>query len=284
MKNFVKIIFRGFGQVMLQNNAWTGMLFLFGIFFNSWIFGLGAILGNIVSTYSAKILRYSKEDINDGLYGFNGTLLGIAILFLFKFSIFVVSIIILGSIFSTIIMHQIKKYRIPVYTAPFVVSTWLIAFIFKLFNFFPIESLLPVSNSLNIFSATFMGFGQVMFQGSIVTGLIFFLAIIINSRKSAIYSLYGSTLGIVIALIFSFQLSAINIGLFGYNAVLCAIALESKKLENFIFATFAIVLSVFLNFWMGNIGIITLTAPFVFATWITLLLKKYGAKSLSMKY
>ncbi|MFA6098718.1 MAG: urea transporter, partial [Patescibacteria group bacterium] len=43
--HFIKILLRGVSQVMLQNNAFTGALFLFGIFYNSWIMGLGAILG-----------------------------------------------------------------------------------------------------------------------------------------------------------------------------------------------------------------------------------------------
>ncbi|MFA5995561.1 MAG: urea transporter [Patescibacteria group bacterium] len=65
----------------------------------------------------------------------------------------------------------------------------------------------------------------------------------------------------------------INIGLFGYNAVLCGIALGTKKWSGFILATFAILLSVLLNYGLGKVGIITLTAPFVIATWAALLVK-----------
>ena len=81
MRDYIKTILRGVGQVMLQNNALTGLLFLAGIFYNSWLMGLGAIAGNFISTISAKFLKYSEEDIKNGLYGFNGTLVGIAIWF-----------------------------------------------------------------------------------------------------------------------------------------------------------------------------------------------------------
>ncbi|MDP2944337.1 MAG: urea transporter, partial [bacterium] len=37
MVSYFKIILRGVGQVMLQNNALTGLLFLVGIFYNSWL-------------------------------------------------------------------------------------------------------------------------------------------------------------------------------------------------------------------------------------------------------
>jgi urea transporter len=69
---FIQTILRGIGQVMFQNNIYSGILFLGGIFYNSWLLGLAALFGTIISTGSAQILRYPKEDIQNGLYGFNG--------------------------------------------------------------------------------------------------------------------------------------------------------------------------------------------------------------------
>jgi urea transporter len=273
MLNPLKTILRGVGQVMLQNNALTGLLFLIGIFFNSWLLGLGAILGNMVSTVFAGLLKYPKDDIENGLYGFNGTLVGIAVWFFFEVSITTTLAIIIFSALSTLIMHLMKK-RLPALTAPFVISTWIAMIGIKIFNLVPFltSALLP-TNSLDLFSATSMGFGQVMFQGNIVTGLIFLLAILVNSRSAAIYAIYGSLLGGLLALLFSFPLAMVNIGLFGYNAVLCGIALGAKKWNAFFFATLAIVLSVFLNYSLNKVSVITLTAPFVIATWATLLIK-----------
>ncbi len=117
------------------------------------------------------------------------------------------------------------------------------------------------------------GVGQVMFQNNALTGILFLLAILVNSRMPAIYALYGSLLGSLFALLLALPLTAINIGLFGYNAVLCGIALGSKKWCGFLFATFAIILSVLLNYGLDKVGIITLTAPFVMAIWTALLVQ-----------
>lgn len=275
MKTYVLTILRGVGQVMFQNNALTGLLFLIGIFLNSWILGIGAILGTIISTNSASILKYDKGDIDNGLYGFNGTLVGIAVWFFFPISIYTIIFLIIGSYLSTIIMNVMKK-RISAFTAPFVISTWLVILIISLLNLAPaISSTLAESSSLNLFSALTKGVGQVMFQGSIITGLIFIIAILVNSRVSAGYAIYGSIIGAVFALVLALPLDMINIGLFGYNAVLCAIALGDDSWKGLIFVTVAVLLSVLLNYWIGNIGIITLTAPFVLATWISLLAKKH---------
>ena len=75
----VLILGRGIGQVMFQNNALSGLLMLIGIACNSWQLAILAIAGTIVSTLTASLLKYNKRDIRDGLYGFNGTLVGIAI-------------------------------------------------------------------------------------------------------------------------------------------------------------------------------------------------------------
>jgi urea transporter len=112
-----------------------------------------------------------------------------------------------------------------------------------------------------------MGFAQVMFQPSVVTGVIFLIALAINSPKSAILAFIGSFVGMAIAIAFSFPTSLINIGFFGFNAVLCGIALKDKKL---FYPVFAIIISVFLTHIMLNLNITPLTAPFVFATWIAL--------------
>ena len=79
MYNLLLIIGRGIGQVMFQNNALSGLFMLIGIFLNSWQMGLLALLGNVISNTAAYFSGYKQDDIKNGLYGFNGTLVGIAV-------------------------------------------------------------------------------------------------------------------------------------------------------------------------------------------------------------
>ena len=77
--NLLLILGRGIGQVMFQNNALSGLFMLIGIFLNSWQMGILAVCGNIISTLTAHFSGYKYDDIKNGLYGFNGTLVGIAV-------------------------------------------------------------------------------------------------------------------------------------------------------------------------------------------------------------
>ncbi len=273
---------RGIGQVMFQNNIYSGFLFLSGIFFNSWLLGLAAILGTVISTSTAQVMKYPAEEIKNGLYGFNGTLTGIAVLCFFEVSTITVLAIIIGAVLSTFIMHYLKKIA-PPFTAPFVIATWLIIYsLLFVFNFALLPSSQLTANSLTLFSASSNSFGQVMFQKNVITGLFFLLAIVINNKAMAIYALYAAVLGSLVGWVWGSPINTINDGLMGYNAILCAIALTGKGWKDFLWITIAIILSTLLNIGLAMTGIVTLTAPFVVTTWMVLKLKKFE-NSISLK-
>lgn len=273
MIKHTQTIFRGMGQVMFQNNVYSGILFFAGIFYNSWILGLAALFGTVISTVTAMILKYPEEDIQNGLYGFNGALTGIAMLFYFGFNPVTIVALIIGAVCSSPLMHGVKKL-IPPFTAPFVVVTWvLIILLLFVFHSKLITGVESPSERLSILAATTNGFGQVMFQKNIITGLFFLLAILINSRLFALYSLYASLLGLLLGWLLSVPLTALNAGLMGYNGILCAIALAGTKKGNFKWVSLAVILSVLLNMGFNKMGMIALTAPFVLSTWIVLAVK-----------
>ncbi|MEP6804257.1 MAG: urea transporter [Flavobacterium sp.] len=43
---FIDNILKGIGQIMLQENRWTGLLFLIGIFMGSWQGGVATLFSN----------------------------------------------------------------------------------------------------------------------------------------------------------------------------------------------------------------------------------------------
>lgn len=75
----IDTLLRGVGQVMLQNNPMTGLLFLVGIFLNSHEYGLTALLELVVATLAAYLLGADQTLIRNGRFGFNGVLTGITL-------------------------------------------------------------------------------------------------------------------------------------------------------------------------------------------------------------
>lgn len=273
IRNFAEIVLRGISQIFLLNNVITGILFLAGAFYNSWLIGIGAIIGVLTGTFTALLFNYKRNDIDQGLYGYNGALVGLATVYFFGFNMPSVIALFFGAILSSIIMNCMTRWKVPPFTAPFIISTWILMAIILTLHIIPLQTAqLPNASKLEIIPALSRGIGQVMFQENIITGIILFIGILVSSRISALYALLGTALGVVVAFVCSFPLSMINIGLFGFNGVLCGIALSDKKWHHGILAITSIVVSVFVMVGMSRLGIITLTAPFVMSTWLVLLL------------
>lgn len=275
---YIQTILRGIGQVMLQNNPYTGLLFLVGIFYNSWLLGLAALIATIISTGTAQILKYPKRDIVDGIYGFNGTLVGIAIFYFLGFNLATSIVLILGSVISTPVNFYLKKI-VPPFTASFIITSWIGIYLLLYLTDLKLPTAASTDDSIHLLSAGAKGFGQVMFQENIITGILFLLGILINSRIAAAYAVYATFLGLLIGWLYSWPISAINAGLMGYNGILCAVALVDTKRSSFFWISIAVFLSVILTIGLSEIEIIALTAPFVLSTWVVLKLKAYKLQS-----
>ena len=278
MKEGLFIIARGIGQVMFQNNALSGLLMLAGIACNSWILALLALAGNIVSTLTACLCKYSREDIRNGLYGFNGTLVGIAIGVFMEINISSMFLLLFGSALSTWITRLFNRQKtVPGFTAPFIITVWILLLgNLYLFPTLLLPAIPHVSEAVaHLLKAFCLNIGQVMFQGgNILAGLLFLIGILVNSRIQTVYTVWGAFLPLLVTTDFS----AFNAGLLGYNGVLCSIALGNRTFKSMAWASLAILLSTGIQITGMYAGITTLTAPFVVAVWIMLCLQHLSSR------
>ncbi|MDO8339277.1 MAG: urea transporter [Candidatus Burarchaeum sp.] len=274
-KAFALSLLKGVGQVMFQGNAITGLFFLLGIFYNSWLIGLGAILGVCSGTVAAHLLKFKEKDIENGLYGFNGVLVGIAIVYFFGLNAVTAGAVVVGAVLSTLVMNFMLARKWSPFTFPFVVSAWAVMLALSLAGQAKLfmEPVMQTS-TIDVGAILGAGIGQVMFQQNVVTGVIFLLGILASSRISAGYAVLGAAIGALVGFGLAVPLAMINAGLFGYNAVLCGIALGGSKWKSAAYAVIAGALSSLILYAMMMQSVVpALTAPFVFATWIVLAVK-----------
>ena len=78
--NLLDNLLRGVGQVMFQNNSYTGVLFVAGIACNSWVLALAVVLGAGAGTLAAAWLGAQRDLLRSGMFGFNGALVALAVL------------------------------------------------------------------------------------------------------------------------------------------------------------------------------------------------------------
>lgn len=281
---WAKIFMRGIGQVMFQDNALTGLLFLIGIaaagFEESWGFAIlmagGGLAGTVLGTITAKLLRYDEKQIRDGIYGFNGTLVGVAMFFFYQPTFTVIVLTLIGCAVSAVVTWWMRTYwPFPTYTFPFIVTTWVFMGIAALMGQAK-EQLPPPPEQFNMATAFVEGLAEVMFQASIVTSIAFFAGLAVNNWRHAVLGLVGSILGTLVGIYHQDPTGAVDIGIYGYNAALAAIALYLWR-PSLVIPVLGAFLSTPLtemfpkiHDWITALNPAALTAPFVFACWIVI--------------
>ncbi len=287
----VLIVFRGIGQVFFQENALTGALFVIAIAFSSPVMAVGAIVGSAIGATVGWGLKFDKNEVNAGIYGFNSTLVGIAALFFYQPSMTTILLGIVGCVAAALLTWLARgQVPFPTYTAPFIVTTWIVLFLSKTLGASPADlSLPPFIPNIDIgflALATTQSIGQVMFQASVWTGLLFLLGIAVSDLRHAGFVLVGALVGVLVAM-YHFTLGAdaidpdrlvpraafdvIKIGLYGFNATLAPVALYLWK-RSLIAPLLGMILTVPLTEMVPRLGLVSLTAPFVLATWVVLAL------------
>lgn len=293
--SFVDSVLRGIGQVMLQNNSYTGLLFLLGVFYSSTLSGLAVLLGTFASTGTAMLLGVERADVRAGLFGFNGALVAIALLYFLEPSALVFAYVVLAAACTTVMMSALMtfldKWGMPVLTAPFVFTTVLFVLACARFGRLQSTGILPTAGlpkaatvegivtASTLTEGVLSGIAQVFFQGSVVTGIIFAVGLLISSRAVFAAALLGSLLGALVAWAMGAAEPAISSGAFGFNCVLTAIVFSRGffvvNANSVVYGLLAVVVTavVFaaLSAALEPLGMPALTSPFVLTVWLFLL-------------
>ena len=117
---FTRQVLKGLGQIMLQENLWTGLLFLLGITYGSPIMGIAALLATCCGTITARILKFDNAELNKGIYGFSAALTGVACMLFFKPTLITWLFVVIGSIILS--SYDYRYLRCHLY--------WLLGFFF----------------------------------------------------------------------------------------------------------------------------------------------------------
>ena len=299
INNFPRTYFRGIGQVMFQDNAWTGILFLCGIIWGAYasntpLVAWGAVIGTLISTLTGYFLNLPDQKGAQGLWGFNGVLVGCAFPTFLGDTIWMWIALILCSAMTTWVRTGmdlgLKKYNVSSLTFPFVFSTWLFLLAARVLDGmapvamgnpeFDTESLSHLDMSFgNLVLYWLRGISQIFLIDSWVTGIFFLVALAISSWRAALWAAIASAISLFVAIVWHAPATDIAEGLYGFSAVLTGIALGATfcnfSWESTIWCILGIVATVFIQAGMNALvapfGIPTLTGPFCVATWIFLL-------------
>jgi urea transporter len=302
---FLDACLRGAGQVMFQNNPVTGALILAAVAWGAVAedspgVAVGALVSLGVGTATALLLRADATSVRQGLFGFNPLLTGVAlptflgnrpstwILVVLGGAVTTVVTLALGNVFAT--------WNVPALTFPFVLTTWLLTLASYQFVRVTIGTLTPPAlaaaadtgvarfdlTAATLATGTLKGVSQVFLVGNWVSGLLILVALAVSSRWAAGIALVAALGSTLLAVGFGAAATEVGAGLWGFSAVLTAVALgcvffrpsPAVLLYALLGTVFTVFVQAALDTAVSPWGVPTLTAPFVFATWLFLLPKR----------
>jgi urea transporter len=297
---FLDINLRSVGQVMFQNNALTGLLFLVAIAWGSYAAGvprvaIAGVVAVVVANLTAQWLNVDREALHSGLYGFNGILVGLALATFLSPNALMWIYVVLGASISVVAMlgtsNAVKPWGSSL-TFPFVITTWLLLLATYGFSGL-VGAALPSGNVVTAFQpyeasplklvdllqGVLQSVSQVFLKANGVAALLLLVGLAVNSWAAAAYALAGAILAVLAAHLFGAESDLITGGLLGFSPVLTAIALGTvfyrPSWRVAIYAMLGTLVTVIaqaaLNVALTPLAIPALTAPFVFVTWMFLL-------------
>lgn len=289
---------RGCGQVIFMDNPLTGILNFVAMFWGAHTGGttlavaIGSVVGTFVATAVAYLLRVDRGALRMGLYGFNGMLVGAGIPTFLGATPVMWVVLVLASAASTVVMlavaNMMSTFKAPAFTFPFVLTTWFVMLAAYKLSALSIVGLphaalavppAAAGGTYEIYEfirASFVSVSQVFFVDDPISGAIFLLALVVESRWCAGLALFGGAVGVGVAMLMGADVNMINHGLWGYSAVLTAPAIGTVFMKTnpgtLIFAAAATVMTVLVQAAMftatGTLGIPAFTFPFVLTSWL----------------
>jgi urea transporter len=234
LKYFIESILFSYSQIFFCNRIWFGIAAIIATFIVPEL-GILALSGVIISNLIAILFKFDKTKIRNGFYGFNGILLGAAASFYFEltpFLIWLIFVFIIITFFISAVLehHFASVFNLPGLSLPFIISLYIFFLFLRNYDFINYKEFAFIDYSFLYFipevvKTYFKSYSLILFQSSILSGIILAVAILFFSRVLFINSLIAFIFNyLFLNLIFPNADEALLI-LTGFNSILTSFAL-----------------------------------------------------------
>jgi len=311
--DFINATLRGIGQVIFANNPVSGLLIVLAMTIQSSWLGLLALLGTVAATGTAMLLNQiplgspeaNRGMIQNGIFGLNGTLVGAATAFFGAFGNGSWNVVWLAAVMVLSALSALAMQTVGVWFASrFRVAPLGIPFTIVMMTFFVLIAIAPQSlfdlgsppapfpegaiDGSRLLQSLPVSMAQTYFSSNLTSVVLVILAIAICTPIGAFVGLLGCAMYLLAGLVLQAKPDEIYLGLWGYNAVLTAIAIGGTFYTPTRFSIALAALGAFLASvlrwvfvpWFSAVGLPILAVPFVIVTIGTFLVLQRSIPSL----
>lgn len=247
---FFQSILNSYSQIFFSTHKPFAVLLMVVTFYDIYA-GLSGLLAVLTTSVAAFLLNLHKPTTAEGFYGFNSLLVGLGLGIYYSFGWHLVMIIVLAALFTFFISVSLQgvigKYKLPYLSLPFIIALWTFVTATRSFDALGIsergiytlnelyqvggERLVRIHEFFNtielpdVISTFFISLSAILFQYSVLSGIIIATGLLLYSRIA--FSL--SVIGFVVAYLFygliGANITQIDYSYIGFNYILTSIAL-----------------------------------------------------------
>lgn len=247
---FFSSILNSYSQIFFSTNRPFAIIILIVTFYDIYA-GLAGLLAVVTTSIAAFILNLHKPTTAKGFYGFNSLLVGLGLGIYYGFGGHLVLIVILAALFTFFISVSLQgvigKYNLPYLSIPFILALWTFITATRSFEALGISergiytlnelyqlggsSLIKVHEYFNsialprVMRTYFISLSAILFQYSILTGIILTIGLLIYSRIAFSLSIIGFYVAFLFYNLIGANITQIDYSYIGFNYILTSIAL-----------------------------------------------------------
>lgn len=271
---FFRIVLRGISQLCLQTNELTGLIFLVAVLIASPIASAYLLVAAILGPLGRRLIGERQEVLSTGLPALNPCLIALSLPVFFhtgwtNISMWVVLLVCIASAILLVWLF-LRILPFPIIALPFLIIFWILWAIEPHVDFLqPSNIHLAAYHTFHPVIAVLFSLGQAIFSPTIWSGLLFLIGLLLSNWRHGLVAFLGAVIGTMVAYYYSHATpESANLGLYGFNGVLAAVSVFvfcGGRLRLSILG--ALLATIFIPL-IADFGVQTLSAPFVFTTWL----------------
>lgn len=273
-----RLVLRGFSQICFQSNELTGFFFFAAVLVASPISAAYLLVAGLMAPAGRKLLGDKGPVVLSGAPGLNPGLIALSLPAFLEtgwtnygmWAVLVVCLVL--TLFLVSICLAVLPF--PTLALPFLIVFWGLYGLAPYLDVIqPLTSPIVAADVFRPGAAVVMSLGQAIFSPTITSGILFGIGVFLSNWRHGVLAVCGAVVGTAVAYYYAnTPAEGVNLGLYGFNGVLTAVAVYVICGGHLRLAILGAVVATMLTPAIATLGLQALSAPFVFTTWLVVAL------------
>ena len=270
-----RLVLRGCSQLCFQSNELTGVFFLVAVLVASPISFVYLLVAGIMAPAGRMLLGDRGPILSTGLPGLNPCLIALSLPVFFHtgwtdVGMWVV-LVVCVAITVVLVRVCVSILPFPTLALPFLIVFWALYALAPHLTVLQPITFASQPTTFHPLTAVLLGLGQALFSPTVLSGLLFVSSVLLSNWRHGVLAILGAIIGTVVSYYYSdVDPASANLGLYGFNGVLAAVSVFVFCGGKLRLAILGALLATILIPAIADFGVQTLSAPFVFTTWLML--------------